>query len=95
MGLAFLTKQQCEQMESNKKFEQFYYFNIHADTDSVDGNWEFSTDGDVANCLYPYAILVIHFKDTDMMEKMRTKVWFKPECEGALSQALQRAKEII
>ncbi len=82
-------------METNKIKEQFHYFNIQADIDSVYGNWAVSTDGDVVNCLYPYTILAIHFKDTDWMEKMKTKVWFKPECEEALSQALARAKEII
>jgi hypothetical protein len=54
-----------------------------------------STDGDVVNCLYPYAILAIHFKDADWMEKMKTKIWFKPDCEEALSHALERAKEIL
>lgn len=75
--------------------EQFHYFNIQADIDSVYGNWAVSTDGDVVNYLYPYAILAIHFKDTDWMKKMKTKVWFKPECEESLSKALERAKTII
>ncbi len=82
-------------METNKIKEQFHYFNIQAYVDSVYGNWAVSTDGDVVNYLYPYAILAIHFKDTDWMKKMKTKVWFKPECEEALSQALTRANEII
>jgi hypothetical protein len=82
-------------METNKIKEQFHYFNISADIDSVYGNWAVSTEGDVVNCLYPYAILAIHFKDADWMEKMKTKVWFKPECEETLSQALARAKEIL
>ena len=82
-------------METNKIKEQFHYFNIQADIDSVYGNWAVSTEGDVVNCLYPYAILAIHFKDTDWMEKMKTKVWFRPECEEALSNALQRANQII
>lgn len=82
-------------MEKKKVLEQFHYFNIQADVDSVYGNWAVSTDGDVVNCLYPYAILAIHFKDTDWMEKMKTKVWFKPECEEALNLALIRANEII
>ena len=54
-----------------------------------------SADGDVVNCLYPYAILAIHLKDTDWMEKMKTKVWFKLECEEYLCNALNRAKELI
>ena len=82
-------------MEKKKVFEQFHYFNILADIDSVYGNWAVSTDGDVVNCLDPYAILAIHFKDTDWMEKMKTKVWFKPECEEAFSQALARAQQIL
>lgn len=82
-------------METNKIKEQFHYFNIPAEIDSVYGNWAVSTVGDVVNCLYPYAILAIHFKDADWMEKMKAKVWFKPECEEALSKALIRAREII
>ena len=82
-------------MLEDKILEQFHYFNIHADVDSVYGNWAVSTDGDVVNCLYPYAILAIHFRDTDWMEKMKTKVLFKPECEDTLSHALARAKEIL
>ncbi len=82
-------------MNHDKILEQFHYFNIQADIDSVYGNWAVSKDGDVVNCLYPYAILAIHFKDTDWMEKMKTKVWFKPECEESLGMALNRAKEII
>lgn len=82
-------------MDANKVLEQFYYFNILADVDSVYGNWAVSTDGDVVNCLYPYAILAIHLKDTDWMEKMKTKVWFKPECEESLRNTLERAKLIL
>ncbi len=82
-------------METKKVLEQFHYFNIQADVDSVYGNWAVSTGGDVVNCRYPYAILSIHFKDTDWMEKMKTKVWFTPECEEALSNALKRANQII
>ena len=82
-------------MEKNKILEQFHYFNIQADVDSVYGNWAVSTDGDVVNCLYPYAILAIHYKDADWMEKMKTKVWFKPEYEKNLKDALDRANIII
>ena len=74
--------------------EQFHYFNIQAEVDSVYGNWAVSSEGDVVNGVYPYAILAIHLNDTDWMEKMKTKVWFKKECEEALQQALNRAKEI-
>lgn len=78
-----------------KVLEQFHYFNIKADVDSVYGNWAVSTDGDVVNYLYPYAILSIHFKDTDWMEKMKTKVWFRSECENSLNSAILRAGEIL
>ncbi len=81
-------------MNDNKIKEQFHYFNIQADVDSVYGNWAVSKDGDVVNCLYPYAILAIHFEDADWLEKMKAKVWFKPECEESLKQALVRAKEL-
>jgi len=82
-------------MSTVKIKEQFHYFNIQAEVDSVYGNWAVSTDGDVVNCLYPYAILAIHFKDADWMEKMKTKVWFRPECEVALSNALKRAIKLL
>ena len=81
-------------MNNDKIKEQFHYFNIRADIDSVYGNWAVSSEGDVVNSVYPYAILAIHLNDTDWMEKMKTKVWFKEECEEALQQALNRAKEI-
>ncbi len=80
----------------NDKFlEQFHYFNITADIDSVYGNWAVSTEGDVVNSVYPYAVLAIHFKDADWMSKVRTKVWFRPECEESLNKALLRAEEIL
>ena len=82
-------------METNKIKEQFHYFNIQSDIDSVYGNWVVSTNGDVVNCLYPYAILAIHFEDVDWIEKMKQKVWFRPECEDDLQKALERANEII
>ena len=79
----------------DKLLEQFHYYNIHANIDSVYGNWAVSTDGDVVNCLYPYAILAIHFKDANWREKMKTKVWFQYECEESLVKALNRAKYVI
>ena len=81
-------------MNTNKILEQFHYFNIQADIDSVYGNWAVSSDGDVVNYLYPYAILSIHLKDTDWIEKMRAKVWFKHECEQHLKQAIERALKL-
>jgi len=65
--------QNNKNMATNKILEQFHYFNIQADVDSVYGNWAVSTDGDVVNSVYPYAILAIHFKDTDWLEKMKTR----------------------
>lgn len=82
-------------MDTNKILEQFHYFNIQADIDTVYGNWAVSTDGDVVNCLYPYAILSIHFNDINWIEKIKTKVWFKPECEESFRMALNRANEIL
>lgn len=83
-------------MTFNSKIkEQFHYFNIQADVDSVFGNWAVSTEGDVVNSLFPYAILAIHLKETDWIEKMKTKVWFRSECEDSLRLALERANEIL
>lgn len=79
----------------DKILEQFHYFNIQAEVDSVYGNWAVSKEGDVVNSVFPYAILAIHFKDTDWIEKLKTKVWFRPECEEPLRQAIKRANEIL
>ncbi len=81
-------------MIENKVKEQFHYFNIQSEIDSVYGNWAVSKDGDVVNSVYPYAILAIHLKDINWLQKMRTKVWFKPECEDSLQKAIKRALEI-
>lgn len=80
---------------NNKVSEQFHYFNIESDVDSVFGNWAVSKNGDVVNSVYPYAILAIHLKDTDWTEKMKTKVWFRPECEENLKSALERARIVL
>lgn len=82
-------------MNEKKIKEQFHYFNIRSEIDSVYGNWAVSKNGDVVNSVYPYAILAIHLDDLDWIEKMKTKIWFKTECENALKQALTRAKNII
>ena len=82
-------------MNQDKIWEQFYYFNIQSDIDSVYGNWAVSSEGDVVNYVFPYAILSIHYKDENWIEKMKTKVGFRPECKEALQKALNRAKEII
>lgn len=82
-------------MNETKIKEQFHYFNINSEIDSVYGNWAVSKDGDVVNYLYPYAILAIHFNDTDLMLKLKSKHWFKPECEISLIQALDRARVIL
>ena len=82
-------------MKINSKVkEQFHYFNIESEVDSVYGNWAVSKDGDVVNSVYPYAILSIHFNEADWLEEMKTKVWFRPECENDLKMALERANEI-
>lgn len=79
-------------MKNNIKVkEQFHYFNIDSEVDSVFGNWAVSKNGDVVNSVYPYAIMAIHLKDTDWLEKMKTKVWFKNECEESLKNAIDRA----
>ena len=52
-------------MNKAKVLEQFHYFNIQSDIDSVYGNWAVSSDGDVVNSVYPYAILSIHLCDSD------------------------------
>ena len=80
---------------NNKVSEQFHYFNIESDVDSVFGNWAVSKNGEVVNSVYPYAILAIHLKDTDWTEKMKTKVWFRPECEENLKSALERARIVL
>ena len=81
-------------MNEDKIKEQFHYFNIQSEIDSVYGNWAVSKDGDVVNCVYPYAILAIHLKDTDWLRKMQNKVWFKPECINSLKEALMRAESL-
>lgn len=82
-------------VNKEKILEQFHYFNIHADVDSVYGNWAVSTNGDVVNSVYPYVILSIHVKEKDWLEIMKSKIWFRTECENALSKALFRANEIL
>jgi hypothetical protein len=80
--------------EWNKVLEQFHYFNIQAEVDSVYGNWAVSKEGDVVNCVYPYAVLSIHINDVDWVARIRTKVWFKPESEEDFKKALKRAKTL-
>lgn len=82
-------------INGNKIEEQFHYFNINSEVDSVYGNWAVSKAGDVVNYVYPYAILAIHFHDSEWLEKLKNKVWFKPECELHLKNALARAKSIL
>ena len=82
-------------INESKIKEQFHYFNINNEIDSVYGNWAVSKDGNVVNYLYPYAIFSIHLYDMDWMEIMKQKVWFRTECEVHLKKALKRAKEII
>lgn len=74
--------------------EQFHYFNITSGVDSVFGNWAVSNDGDVVNCLYPYAIMRIHLDEQNWVEKLQAKVWFKEECTENLIMAIKRAGSI-
>lgn len=75
--------------------EQFYYFNIESEVDSAYGNRAVPKDGNEVNSVYPYAILTIHLKNVVWMEKMKTKVWFKPECEEYSRHVLSRAKAML
>lgn len=79
-------------MTHDKVLEQFHYFNILAKKDSVYGNWAVSSDGDVVNSIYPYAIMGIHLMDTNWMHEIREKFWFRPECEEHMMMALKKAK---
>ena len=82
-------------MEINIKVnEQFHYFNIDSEVDSVFGNWAVSSNGDVVNSLYPYVIWANHLNDNNWIEKMKAKVWFKAECEESLRNAINKAVEI-
>ena len=40
-------------VKEDKIKEQFHYYNIQAEIDSVYGNWAVSSNGDVVNFLYP------------------------------------------
>lgn len=73
----------------------FHYYNIDSEIDSVYGNWAVAQSGDVVNFLYSYAIFAIHHNDCNWIEKLKSKVWFKPECEADLDHALRRANEIV
>ncbi len=80
---------------SDKILEQLHYFNINSEIDSVFDNWVVTKKGDVVNTVFPYAIFSIHFYEENWIEKLRTKIWFNPECEKSLSHALNRANEIL
>lgn len=82
-------------MTEEKVMEQFHYFNIFGGIDSIFDNWAVSKEGDVVNCVFPYAILSIHHQDMDWKEELKSKVWFRAEFEESLKCALQRAKQII
>lgn len=78
-----------------KILEIFHYFNINSELDSVYGNWAVAKSGDIVNYLYSYAILAIHIDESDWIEDIKKKKWFKPECEKNLFDTLKRAKELI
>ena len=82
-------------MNKDKIKEQFHYFNIQADIDSVYGNWAVSTNGDVVNCVYPFVIISIHLHDEDWIDYLKTKVWYKECFETTLGKALNRANELL
>ena len=84
-----------ENNSENKIKEIFHYFNIDSEIDSVYGNWAVAKSGDVVNYLYSYAILAIHHNDYDWVNKLKHKVWFKPECQEALYNALLRARMLL
>ena len=79
-------------MNEIKIKDQFHYFNITSEIDSVYGNWAVSKGADVVNYLYLYAIMSIHLNDEDWLSKLKHKVWYKTEFEQHLKQALFRAK---
>lgn len=82
-------------MNTEKILDQLHYFNIHADIDSVYGNWAVSTNGDVVNCVYPFVIISIHLHDEDWINHLKTRVWYKQCFETTLRKALNRANEIL
>lgn len=84
-----------KEMKMEKVLEQFHYFNIQEDVDSIFGDWAVSSNGDVVNTLYPYAIFAIHFDDADWIAEVKKKVWFEAEFENTLGRALKRAHEIL
>lgn len=82
-------------MKNNEKvLEQFHYFNIKSEVDSIFGNWAVSREGDVVNYLYPYAIISVHLYEKDWVSYLRAKVWFRTTCEEDLRKAIERALEI-
>ena len=84
----------CHMDNKIKVLEQFHYYNIQGEVDSVFGNWAVSTNGDVVNSVYPYAIISIHLMEKDWIAEVKNKVWFRSECETDLMHALDRAKRI-
>ncbi len=91
--LADLSRQ--TRMNKDKVKEQFHYFNIQSEIDSVFGNWAVSKDGDVVNYLYPYAIFSIHLFEKEWTQVLKDKCWYLPECEDFLKNALSRAKYLV
>lgn len=81
-------------MFSNKISEQFHYFNIKSELDSVFGNWAVSKNGDVVNYYYPYAIFSIYLNNYDMINSIVQRLWNKRENEDDLTKALERARSL-
>lgn len=82
-------------INEGKVLEQFHYFNIQTEVDSVYGNWAVSKEGDVVNSLYLCAIFPVHLNDCDWVEALKQKAWFEPKCEVHLQQAIKRARFIL
>ncbi len=82
-------------LDRNKAEEILHYFNIDSEIDSLYGNWAVAKNGDVVNYLYSYVIPSIHLYDEDWMWKLRGKIWFRPECENCLKEALNRANSLL
>ncbi len=84
-------------IENNKEkiIEQFHYFNINSEIDSVFGDWAVSKEGDIVNILYPYVIFSFLLNEKDWKVEVESEVWFKLEYTNSLILALDRAKDII
>ena len=81
--------------EINKIKEQFHYFNINTEVDSIYGEWAVSSKGDVVNSLYPFVIFSFKLHDCDWIQVIRERIWFEQESEQNFLKAMERADKII